>query len=176
LNAAQQLMLDDGYAAVTARRLAARAGVSPQLVHYYFRSMDDLFISVVRRGESQSLARLDRALAAERPLHALWELSTDPRATALSTELLSLARHRKDVAVAVAQSADRFRRRQEEFMARALERAGISSEIVPAAAAVVFLAGIARVTVIEQNIGMHTGHDEALDVVRRLLRWAEESE
>lgn len=169
MDAAQHLMLDDGYAAVTARRVAARAGVSPQLVHYYFTSMDDLFVAVVRRGEAQSLARLEQAFGSSRPLHALWAISSDPRATALSTELLSLARHRKDVARAVADSAERFRLAQEEFVAAALARAGIDPATLPAGAALVFLAGVARVTVIEQGIGMTTGHDEALAVVERVL-------
>ena len=34
LDAAEQLLLDDGYAAVTSRRVAAKAGLKPQLVHY----------------------------------------------------------------------------------------------------------------------------------------------
>ena len=41
LSAAQQLMVEDGYAAVTTRRVAAKAGLKPQLVHYYFQSMED---------------------------------------------------------------------------------------------------------------------------------------
>ena len=49
LDAAEQLMLEDGYAAVTSRRVAERAGLKPQLVHYYFRTMDELFIEVFRR-------------------------------------------------------------------------------------------------------------------------------
>jgi len=49
LDAAEQLMLEDGSAAVTSRRVAERAGLKPQLVHYYFRTMDDLFIEVFRR-------------------------------------------------------------------------------------------------------------------------------
>jgi TetR/AcrR family transcriptional regulator len=49
LDAAEQLMLEDGYAAVTSRRLAVRAGLKPQLVHYYFRTMDDLFLEVFPR-------------------------------------------------------------------------------------------------------------------------------
>ncbi|MBV8930828.1 MAG: helix-turn-helix transcriptional regulator, partial [Mycobacteriaceae bacterium] len=38
LDAAEQLLLEDGYAAVTSRRVAERAGLKPQLVHYYFRT------------------------------------------------------------------------------------------------------------------------------------------
>ena len=47
LNAAESLMRESGYAAVTSRRLAAKAGLKPQLVHYYFRTMDDLFLASV---------------------------------------------------------------------------------------------------------------------------------
>src|SRR5262249_23627983 len=42
LEAAEDLMREEGYPAVTTRRLAGRVGVSNQLVHYYFRTMDDL--------------------------------------------------------------------------------------------------------------------------------------
>ena len=46
LDAAERLMRDEGYAAVTSRRVAAEAGLKPQLVHYYFRTMDDLFVDL----------------------------------------------------------------------------------------------------------------------------------
>ena len=42
-------MLEEGYAAVTSRRVAAKANLKPQLVHYYFRTMDDLFLAIHRR-------------------------------------------------------------------------------------------------------------------------------
>ena len=64
-------MLDEGYAAVTSRRVAARARLKPQLVHYYFRTMDDLFLEVFRRRADENLARLDRAVAADGSLHTL---------------------------------------------------------------------------------------------------------
>ncbi len=37
LDTAEQLMIEEGYAAVTSRRVASEAGLKPQLVHYYFR-------------------------------------------------------------------------------------------------------------------------------------------
>src|SRR5690349_20615746 len=46
--ATAQIMLEEGYAASTSRRVAAKAGVKPALVHYYFPSMDDLFLAVLR--------------------------------------------------------------------------------------------------------------------------------
>jgi AcrR family transcriptional regulator len=86
LDAATRLMIEEGYAAVTSRKVAARAGLKPALVHYYFRTMDDLFVALVRRGARQNLARYAGALASPRPLRALWKLSSDPAGVTLTTE------------------------------------------------------------------------------------------
>ena len=40
-------MLDDGYAAVSTRRVGATAGTDKALVHYYFGTMDALFIALL---------------------------------------------------------------------------------------------------------------------------------
>lgn len=52
-------MLEDGYAAVTSRKIASRAGL-PNAIHYYFEDMDDLFVELFRRGAARSLARRRR--------------------------------------------------------------------------------------------------------------------
>lgn len=57
IEATAQIMLDEGYAAATSRRVAARAGVKPPLVHYYFPSMDDLFVAVLRDKAEANLVR-----------------------------------------------------------------------------------------------------------------------
>ena len=88
-------MLEEGYAAVTSRRVAAHAGLKPQLVHYYFRTMDDLFLAAYRRRAEQGLERLSQAIVSPQPLWALWDLSRDPRGTALTMEFVALANHRK---------------------------------------------------------------------------------
>lgn len=72
-------MLEEGYAAVTSRRVAAKAGLKPQLVYYYFRTMDDLFLALFRRRAALGLERQALALASPQPLWALWDLSRDPR-------------------------------------------------------------------------------------------------
>ena len=59
LDAAEQLLLEEGYAAVTSRRVAEKAGLKPQLVHYYFRTMEDLFLAVFRRRAEEGLERSD---------------------------------------------------------------------------------------------------------------------
>src|SRR5579862_7908654 len=97
LRAAETLMRESGYAGVTSRRLAARAGLKPQLVHYYFRTMDDLFLALFRRRAEQGLERQARALDSAQPLWTLWDLSRDQRGTALTMEFTALANHRKAI-------------------------------------------------------------------------------
>src|SRR6202045_5543486 len=81
LEAAEQLMLEEGYAAVTSRRVAEKAALKPQLVHYYFRTMDDLFLAAFRRRAEEGLAVQAQVLQARQPLWALWRFSTPPAAT-----------------------------------------------------------------------------------------------
>src|SRR6516225_639477 len=102
-------MLESGYAAVSSRRVAARAGLKPQLVHYYFRTMDDLFLALFRSRTDGGLERHAEALASDRPLRALWEVSRDPEGTALIMEFSALANHRKVIAAEIQRYGDRLR-------------------------------------------------------------------
>src|SRR4029077_6431172 len=95
LDAAELLLLEEGYAAVTSRRVAARASLKPQLVHYYFRTMDDLFIEVFRRRAEENVERLRRAVEADGSLRNLWALNDDPRGARFSSEFVALRTHRK---------------------------------------------------------------------------------
>src|SRR2546425_3882141 len=97
LDAAERLLLEEGYAAVTSRRVAAKAGLKPQLVHYYFRTMDDLFIEVFRRRADRDLAGFERAVAADGSLRNLWRMNTDQRGAAFIIEFVALANHRKAI-------------------------------------------------------------------------------
>ncbi|HSA39912.1 MAG TPA: TetR family transcriptional regulator, partial [Mycobacterium sp.] len=48
LEATARIIREEGYAAATSRRVAAEAGVKQALVYYYFPTMDDLFVEVLR--------------------------------------------------------------------------------------------------------------------------------
>ena len=47
LDAAERLLVEVGWAQVTTRRLAQEAGLNHGLVHYYFGSMEEVFIQVL---------------------------------------------------------------------------------------------------------------------------------
>jgi TetR/AcrR family transcriptional regulator len=169
LDAAQHLLLEEGYAAVTSRRVAARAGLKPQLVHYYFRTMDDLFLAVVRRGAEQNLERQAEALASPEPLRALWELGNDRAGTIVTVELFALANHRKTIRAELAAYAERFRRLQREALAPALEGYGLDPETYPPDAVLVLLTSVSQVLVMEEALGITTGHAAMRAVVDQVL-------
>jgi len=171
LDAAEALMFDEGYAAVTSRRAAARAELKPQLVHYYFRTMDDLFLALYRRRAEQGLERQARALAGEQPLWALWDLSRDPRGTAVTMEFTALANHRKAIRAEITASAERYRAEQARGIASVFERYEIASDVPVPLACSVLLTAVSRFLVIEhETLGMSTGHDETVAFVEQLIR------
>jgi len=74
IEAASEILDEEGYPAFTARRIASRAELKPQLVHYYFRSMEELVVTVFKRSSASYFQLHDEALSSPRPLHALWRL------------------------------------------------------------------------------------------------------
>ena len=75
LDHVEKRMLEEGYASVSYRALAAEEGVTPSLVQYYFPILDDIFLAAIRRYSERSLRLLASALEprAEEPLRAVWE-------------------------------------------------------------------------------------------------------
>jgi AcrR family transcriptional regulator len=173
LDAAEQLLLDDGYAAVTSRRVAAKAGLKPQLVHYYFRTMDDLFIEVFRRRADENLARFEQAISADCSLADLWELNADPRGSAFTIEFVALANHRKTIRAEVARYAERFRAAQVEALAAALDRCNVSDDEVPPVVALLLMTGLSQVMALEGGLGVTAGHDTAVAFVHRAIEQLE---
>lgn len=170
LDAAERLMLEEGYAAVTSRRVAEKAGLKPQLVHYYFRTMDDLFLAVFRRRAERGLKHQSEILQSPQPLWALWKFHTESPDTALTMEFTALANHRKELRAEIAYYAQRFREEQSRAVAGALERHGLDADELPPLVAIVLTMGVAQLLVIERDLGMSVGHAETVELVERHLR------
>lgn len=169
LDATIQIMLEEGYAAATSRRVAALAGVKPALVHYYFPTMDDLYLAVFRRGAEGNLDRQQAALASDRPLHAFWETVSEPRGTRLLLEFMGLANHRKAIKAEISAWSERWRETQITALNFIVRQSGLDAEEFPPAALAVVVASIGRTLVLEQALGTTGGHDEAVALVNRFL-------
>jgi TetR/AcrR family transcriptional regulator len=167
VDAAEHLLLEEGYAAVTSRRVAAKAGLKPQLVHYYFRTMDDLFLEVLRRRAEAQLAGFERAIAADGSLRNIWRLNADPRGAAFNIEIVALAKHRKAIRDEIARYAERFRAAQLQAVTDALAAAGVSD--LPPIVAQLIMTGLTQVLAIEEALGVTAGHDETLAFVEQRL-------
>jgi len=173
LDAAEHLMLEEGYAAVTSRRVAEKAALKPQLVHYYFRTMDDLFLAAFRRRAEQGLAVQAQVLQAPQPLWALWRFSTDPAATAITMEFIALANHRKALKAEIAYYAERFREEQRKALTTILDRYDVAGVKIPPLVWSVLMTSVSRVLVIEQALDMSAGHRETVEIVEDYLRHLE---
>lgn len=170
LDAAEALMIEEGYVAVTSRRVAERAGLKPQLVHYYFRTMDDLFLAVFVRRAEEGLVAQAEALNSPQPLWALWRFGTDPSATRLTMEMTGLANHRPALRAEIGRYAEMFREAETKAIDGALRRYGVDSSDVPPIVWTFIAASVSRVMVMEQALGMTAGHSEVLKFCEDWLR------
>ena len=173
LDATEKLMLEEGYAAVSSRRVASVAGLNAALVYYYFGSMDDLFIAVFRRGAQRSLERQAEALRSAQPLWALWELTHSLTNTALTMEFVALANHRKAIQSEIVSYSQKFRTMQLEVISGVLNGYGIDAQRWPPVTVMLLMSGISRFLLMEEAFGIEVGHAETIALVERHIRQLE---
>ncbi len=163
-------MLEEGYPSVTSRQVAARAGLKPQLVHYYFRTMDDLFLALFRDRAAMGFARQARAISSSQPLWALWELNRDPRGTALTMEFVALANHRKTIRSEISLFAERYRTEQLSVLRAVFAQHQLDEAEYPPMVVTVLMTSLTRMLVIEEeSLGMSSGHEDTVAFVEQFL-------
>lgn len=160
-------MLDEGYAAVSSRRVAKEAGLKPPLVHYYFPTTDDLFLAVFRRAAGREQEKLHAAIDSPDALKNLWATYNNQQQTALANEFMALANHRDAIKDEIAAMTKRERKQRAEILAKlidfdSLEPSGSSAEGLS-----VLLIAVARTLIMESGLGIKAGHEDA----RRLVDW-----
>jgi TetR/AcrR family transcriptional regulator of autoinduction and epiphytic fitness len=169
IEATAQVMHDEGYAAATSRRVAAEVGVRQPLVHYYFRTMDDLFLAVLSAGADAALDQMRAALADDDPLRALWVINSDPRRTVLNTEFMALANHRKVIGAELRAYAERVRDIETAAVTVVLRAHHVDLETHPPIVISMLIAQIARSLCNEDAVGVTLGHEEMRRFVERQI-------
>lgn len=171
LDCVERLMVEKGYAAVTYRAIAAKAGVTPGLVQYYFPSLDDVFVAAIRRRSEQNLERLAEALRkhADQPLRVLWEYSRDESTAALSTEFMALGNHRKSIRSEIAEVTERVRRVQLETLTVRWGETGLPEGGLSPAALLFLITGIPKLIRLEKGVGVSTAHADVVEAFERYL-------
>ena len=169
LAATEQLLLAEGHAAITFRRVAAAADVVPGLVQYYFPSVDDLLAAVLRQSTDRIITELSDATRAPHPLRAVWAYANDQRGSTLLMEFLALANHRPQLRAVLGEGGERVRQALLASVEAQWAADGRDRHDVPAAAALFLLVWIPRMIMLEESLGTSTGHDETLTLVERFL-------
>lgn len=164
LDAAETVVLEEGYAAATARRIASQVGMKHQAVFYYFGSQDDLLLALLRRSMDSHRKHLKEALTSDKPLRAMWDLVSEPSFAKIGLEFMALANHNDDIRKEMASMSESFRALEAEAVKRHLEQRGIKPRLSPEVVSVLTNA-TARLLVQEATLGIHAGHDEVKALV-----------
>jgi len=171
LDCVEAMMLQDGYASISYRTLAAEAGVTASLVQYYFPALDDIFLAAIRRYSERNLELLSEGLEdrSEDPLHAMWEYSWDEAAAALTTEFIALANHRKSIRSEIANVTERMRTLQVDALK---DRYGPDARIagdLSLGAVVLLTTGIPKFLSLEQGVGVNSAHADVIKAFEQYL-------
>jgi AcrR family transcriptional regulator len=169
LDATEEIILEEGYAAVSSRSVAARAGIQAPLLHYYFPTIDELFVAVLRRRSEPNVERMKAAMGSPEPFKAWWELASDPRGTALLLEFVAAANHRPALKAEVGKAAYQVRRMQMQTLEAILPEYGLDPQDFPPAFIAAAMQGIAFAIVADEAAGFDTAHGEARAGMDRLV-------
>jgi AcrR family transcriptional regulator len=154
---------------VTYRSVATRAGVTPGLVQYYFPSLDELFIAVLRRRTDEIIEHLTEVAAAQQPLRAVWDYASNRTGTALLLEFMALAKHRKAVAAVIGEGGERVRQALLENLSAKWPSCGLAEADLSPRAALFLMSCIPRMAHLEETFVTETGHAETFELVERLF-------
>ena len=183
LDAAERLLIDVGYAGISTRRLAEEADANHGLVHYYFGSMENLFVRVLERFT-------DRLIARQRGMYARTDISgVEKWRTAMSylesdlaagypkiwLELQALGWNRPDIAERVAEVNREWRDVLTDAFDGMLDEYDVDRNVLPLAGLVSLVMTFNEGVMVERLSGISAGHRELMEMVERWLASLEEA-
>jgi AcrR family transcriptional regulator len=165
LDAAERLLVEAGHGRITTRRVADEAGVNHGLVHYYFGSMENLFVQVLERFTARLIARQRALYAADAPFIEKWRqamgylVEEDVTYQKVWLELQALAWNRPELRKEVARVNAEWRAVLMQALAEPRERYGID---MPLEALVSLVMTFNEGVILERAQGITEGHGELL--------------
>ncbi len=176
LDAAERLLIEVGYANITTRRLAEEARVNHGLVHYYFGSMEQLFVSVLERYTERLIARQRAMYAADAPFIEKWRTAMafldEDRESGYQKiwyELQALAWNRPDLRERLVEVHKQWRTTLTEAFAPALAEYGLDRERFPVEAVVALVISFNEGVILERLGGVYEGQTELIAMIDRWL-------
>jgi TetR/AcrR family transcriptional regulator len=176
LDAAERLLADTGHAGITTRRLAEEAEANHGLVHYYFGSIENLFVRVLERFTDRLIERQRTMYSSDAPFIEKWRtamryLDADRDYQRIWYELQALAWSRPELRERVAKVDNEWRSVLREALAEPLERYELP---IPLDALVALVVTFNEGIILERLSGIDTGHGELLEWIDAWLTAKEE--
>jgi len=166
-----------GYAGVSARRLAEEAGANHGLVHYYFGSMEELFLRVLERFTERLIQRQRAMYAAEESFIKKWRtamryLEDDLEAgyPKVWLELQAMAWNRPELRERVARVNAEWRVVLTEAFTAAMKGYGLDRRRFPVEAVVSLVITCNEGIMLERLSGVSDGQAELLRAIDRWLQ------
>lgn len=176
LDAAERLLVANGYSAVTTRRVAEEAGLNHGLVHYYFGSMEEVFVQVLERFTQRLIARQREMYATDAPFLEKWRsamayLEADAASgyQKLWFELQAMSWNRPELGERVAAVNGEWRDVLLEAFSAAAEAYDLDVEIFPIPALVSLVMTFNQGIMLERLSGVTAEHTELLAAIERWL-------
>jgi DNA-binding transcriptional regulator YbjK len=164
LDGAEVILRDEGYGALTSRRVAECIKVKQRLVYYYFNTMDDLIVETFRRLSSRELERLRQALDSKQPLRHIWDVCIHTSDARMVSEFIALANRNERLKKEVVDFIEQSRVIQVKALRAAFAGKSTASKIAPAGLAMM-ATSLALAFVREKALGVSTGHREILAAI-----------
>lgn len=172
LDAAERLLIAEGHAAISTRRVAEEAGMNHGLVHYYFGSMEELFVQVLERFTGRLIDRQRAMYAEDVPFIDKWRtamsyLDSDQASgyQKIWFELQALAWNRADLRHRVARVNAEWRAVLTDAFERAARDYGIDTEAFPVPAIVSLVMTFNEGMILDHLSGVDEGQQPLLDAI-----------
>jgi TetR/AcrR family transcriptional regulator len=174
LDAAERLLVNVGYANITTRRLADEAGANHGLVHYYFGSMEDLFLRVLERFTDRLIARQRAMYASDAPYITKWRaamryLDDDRPYQKIWWELQAMAWNRPELHERITRVHDAWCDAMRGAVADALKRYQLDHAGLSAESWVTLIVALNEGIILERLAGINRGHDALLAQIDQWL-------
>jgi AcrR family transcriptional regulator len=176
LDAAERLLISVGYANISTRRLAEEAGANHGLVHYYFGSMEHLFVRVLERFTERLIERQRAMYAADIPFITKWRtamgyLDEDRESgyQKIWLELQALAWNRPELRDLVIRVHDQWTSVLREAFSKAMVEYDLDTKQFPVESIVALVTTFNEGIILERLGGITTGQMELLAMIDHWL-------
>jgi AcrR family transcriptional regulator len=176
LDAAERLLIKEGAAGISTRRLADESGQNHGLVHYYFGSVDELLLQTLERFTSRVLERQRAMFATDSPFIEKWRTAMSyidedlaagyPKVWA---ELEALAWNKPAFRKRLQTVSGKWRSLRRDALVQAVEEYGLDRESFSPEAWAALVMQFNKGLLFERLLGFDRGHAELLAAIDRWL-------